>query len=312
MIRQLVAGMPASGKSTYIGALRHILVAKEVETDLELTMLAGDEVHLNKLEDKWLSCEAMERTTTSNEAWVELNVRDRSTGVEGVMIIPDLRGENFERPAATGGCPKDLYDALVASDGMLLFTNVNREDDMLLIDDFGDMPEDNNGEDDAGCAPRDCAVAEAAAAKSKDTLDATSTDGDELADRGETRFKPEDMAEEVKIVEFLQLANRRPLHPKARKLAMIASAWDEVEADEGITPEKWLAEKRPMLAQFLANNPDLWKVRVYGVSAQGGRLPERKAEFEKMLSQSVRARIFGHGAALHDLSAPLRWLMATG
>lgn len=301
MTIQLIVGMPESGKSTYIGALRHILVAKEVETELELTMLADDEVHLNRLEGEWLSCKAMERTKTSNEAWVEFNVRDRSTGVEGRMIIPDLRGENFERPAAVGGCPKDLHQALVSSDGILLFTNANREEDMLLIDDFGDLPEDDDGEDEAADGLGDGAFAE----------EAITTPADEPADRDETKFRPEDMAEEVKIVEFLQMANRRPLYPKSRKLALIASAWDVVEA-EGITPEKWLAQKRPMLDQFLVNNADLWELRVYGVSAQGGRLPERKAEFEKMTNQSERVRIIGHGASLHDLSVPLRWLMATG
>jgi hypothetical protein len=311
MTRQLIIGMPESGKSTYIGALRHILVAKEVDTELELTMLAGEEVHLNKLEDKWLSCEAMERTKTSNEAWVEFNVRDRSTGVEGLIIIPDLRGENFERPAAAGGCPKDLHQALVASDGVLLFTNVNREDDMLLIDDFGDLPEDDEGESLANDGLADGAVAGAVAATPGDEFHDSETNTAKPADRDETKFRPEDMAEEVKIVEFLQMANRRPLYPKSRKLALIASAWDLVEAEEGITPEKWFAQKRPMLAQFLANNVDLWEMRVYGVSAQGGKLPERKAEFESMLHQSKRVRIIGHGAALHDLSAPLRWLMTT-
>lgn len=126
------------------------------------------------------------------------------------------------------------------------------------------------------------------------------------------KFTPEGMAEEVKIVEFLQMANRRPLYPKPRKLALIASAWDVVEMEEGITPERWLAQNRPMLAQFLASNADLWEVRIYGVSAQGGKLPERKAELKGMLNQSERVRIIGHGAALHDLTAPLRWLITTG
>ena len=67
-----------------------------------------------------------------------------------------------------------------------------------------------------------------------------------------------------------------------------------------------------MLNQFVANNDDLWDLRIYGVSAQGGRLPERKAEFEGMMNQSERIQVVGLEAGRHDLTAPLRWLIAGG
>ncbi|WP_257820119.1 hypothetical protein [Burkholderia glumae] len=299
MTRQLIVGMPESGKSTYIGALRHVLVAKQVDTELELMMLAGDEQHLNALEEKWLSCEAMERTKTSNEGWVELNVRDKATEATALMTIPDLRGENFERPAVAGGCPRDLHEALIASDGILLFTNVNHEDDMLLIDDFGDIPDDEDEEEAEDDVEAGAGV----------KLEGNGENGHEHDD-GRGQFRPQDMGEEIKIVEFLQMANRRPLFPKRRKIALVASAWDLIADDDAdMTPEKWLAAKRPMLDQFLAYNADMWELRVYGISAQGGSLPQRRAEFENMLNQSERVRVVGHGAGKHDLTAPLRWLM---
>jgi len=65
-----------------------------------------------------------------------------------------------------------------------------------------------------------------------------------------------------------------------------------------------------MLAQFLAANADLWNARVYGISAQGGKLPDRKRELAKIKQPSERIRVVGHGAGTHDLSAPLQWLMA--
>ena len=298
MTRQLIVGMPESGKSTYIAALRHVLVAKQVDTELELTMLAGDEQHLNALEEKWLSCEAMERTKTSNEGWVELNVRDKVTEATAVMTIPDLRGENFERPAVAGGCPRDLHEALVASDGILLFTNANREDDMLLIDDFGDISDDDDEEEAEGKAEL----------ASSANLEENGEQGDEQDD-DKVRFRPQDMGEEIKIVEFLQMANRRPLFPKRRKICLVVSAWDLIAGNADMTPEKWLAAKRPMLNQFLTYNADMWELRIYGISAQGGTLPQRRAEFEKMLNQSERVHVVGHGAGKHDLTTPLRWLM---
>lgn len=296
-MKQLIVGMPASGKSTYIGALRHILVARQVETDLALDMLADDERHLNTLEDKWLSCEMMDRTNPSDEGWVELKVMDRISGATTVMTMPDLRGENFEQPVVSGRCSRDLYEALASSDGILLFTNVDRADDMLLIDDFSDMTDDEE-------SSADLADARASAGSSDDGA---------VLEEEKGKFRPQDMGEEVKIVEFLQMANRRPLFPKRRKIALLASAWDVVLANETeVTPEAWLANKRPMLNQFLKYNDDLWELRIYGVSAQGGALPARKDEFMQMRNPSERIRVVGHGAGQHDLTAPLRWLMGVG
>lgn len=279
MMHQLIVGMPNSGKSTFIAALRHLFVANEVHTELELTGLADNEAHLNRLEDDWLACKRVSRTKPNTEGWVQFNVRDRQSGVESMLSIPDLRGEAFEQPACSGQCNRELYDALVKTDGILLFTNADREDDMLLISDLMDIlgpPEPDDSYDDS---PK--------------------TDA----------FKPENMPEEVKVVEFLQVANRRPLNPRTRKVAVMISAWDVV-SKTGRTPEDWFLEHRPMLAQFLNSNTGLWDTRIYGISAQGGKLPQMKASLEKVTRPSERIMVVGHGAQQHDLSAPLSWLMS--
>ncbi|WP_219097713.1 hypothetical protein [Pseudomonas sp. UMAB-40] len=279
MMHQLIVGMPNSGKSTFIAALRHLFVANEVHTELELTGLADNEAHLNRLEDDWLACKRVSRTKPNTEGWVQFNVRDRQSGVESMLSIPDLRGEAFEQPACSGQCNRELYDALVKTDGILLFTNADREDDMLLISDLMDIlgpPEPADSSDDSPKADA---------------------------------FKPENMPEEVKVVEFLQVANRRPLNPRTRKVAVMISAWDVVSTT-GRTPEDWFLEHRPMLAQFLNSNTVLWDTRIYGISAQGGKLPQMKASLEKVARPSERIMVVGHGAQQHDLSAPLSWLMS--
>lgn len=279
MMNQLIVGMPNSGKSTFIAALRHVFVANEVQTELELTGLADNEAHLNRLEDDWLACNRVSRTKPTTEGWVQFNVRDRRSGVESMLSIPDLRGEAFEQPACNGQCNKELYDALVDTDGVLLFTNADKEDDMLLIADLMDILGPPEPVEDSDAPPK---------------FDA---------------FKPENMPEEVKIVEFLQVANRRPLSPRVRKIAVMISAWDVV-AKMGRTPDQWFLENRPMLAQFLITNAVLWDSRVYGISAQGGKLPQMKASLEKIVCPSERIMVVGHGAQPHDPSAPLSWLMS--
>lgn len=273
MNRQLIVGMPNSGKSTFIAALRHQLVANEVETSLILNGLAAEEEHLNRLEQEWLNLQPVQRTKPSTEGWVELNIKDRNSGTQSSLLIPDLRGEAFEQPACTGQCPKDLYDELTNSDGLLLFTNADKPDDCLLIDDLHDLlPPGQNPIQS-------------------------------------TPFRAEHMPEEVKVVELLQTINRSPQYSRNRKLAIIVSAWDVVShQSENVVPATWFAINRPMLSQFLATNLDNWTVRVYGVSAQGGRLPEDQDKLANIIP-SERIKVFGYGASLHDLSAPLRWLM---
>jgi hypothetical protein len=117
------------------------------------------------------------------------------------------------------------------------------------------------------------------------------------------------MPEEVKIVEFLQMANRKPLVRKKRKISVLISAWDVVTQKDA-TPADWFRQNRPMLSQFLEANEELWETQIYGVSAQGGKLPEKKAELAKLKHPSKRIRIVGNGALEHDLSAPLQWLIS--
>lgn len=274
MKRQLIIGMPASGKSTYIGALRHLLVSNEVETELELTGLSDDERHLNGLETDWLDCKEVQRTKPSSEGWVELRVRNRKTGASAVLSVPDLRGETFEQLLCLGRCQRLLYDALGQADGLLLFTNADRPDDASLITDLNDLFGDD----------------------------------DDLASLAPTKFNPDDMPEEAKVVEFLQVANRRPLRARSRRIALVISAWDVVS--DGCTPRAWFAEHRPMIDQFLKNNSDLWQLRLYGVSAQGGKLPDDRKKLAKMKKPSERIILVGDDAAAHDLTAPLSWLGA--
>jgi hypothetical protein len=279
MRRQLIVGMPASGKSTFIAALRHLLIADEVATELELTALSDDESHVNALEADWLACREVQRTKTATEGWVEFRVRNRTTGAEAVLSVPDLRGETFEQPLCAGRCNRELYDSLGDADALLLFTNADRPEDAGLISDFNDMLDDVEQPAESKPSPKPMPVP----------------------------FDPMAMPEEAKIVEFLQMANRRPLRPRLRRIGIVISAWDVVSG--GVTPEEWFAEHRPMIDQFFSNNADLWELRLYGVSAIGGKLPRDRKKLDRM-KPSERIILVGEQTAAHDLTSPLSWLGA--
>jgi hypothetical protein len=277
----LLAGMPDSGKSTFIAALRHLLVSNDVGTALKLVRLSDSQVHLNKLEKNWIACEKVERTPAAAGTWLTFHVQDTANGREADLMLPDLSGEAYRQPSSIGKCRKSLYDAMAAIDGIALFTNANRGHDDDLIDDLSEIV-DLLGDDNA----------EAPAPAIKDPAP----------------FDPEDMPEEAQLVELLQCMNRRPLLPRRRRIALIVSAWDVAEAEQ-LAPVEWFTSRRPMLAQFLKFNAQLWDLRVYGVSAQGGDLPRDKDSLQKIRKPSHRIRIVGSEVARHDLSAPLNWLM---
>ena len=304
----MLAGIPSSGKSTFIAALRHVLLSEETSSKLVMSRLADDERHLNVLQDRWLALKTFERTREASEAWATLHVRARADGAEAELVVPDLRGELFERPAATGRCLRSISDVLGKADGMLLFTNAEKPDDEHLISDYGDA--DDDGE--AGPVAR----IEVRAPVPTDVPEAGQSESGGVAKGaglGRLRFQPDRMPEEAKIVELLQFANRRPQRRRRRRLGVIVSAWDAViDGGDERTPEQWFAQQRPMLSQFLRHNADAWESRFYGASAQGGQLPRDAERLQALENASERVIMVGPGVPRHDPTAPVAWLMHGG
>ncbi|QPQ89106.1 hypothetical protein I6H08_38530 (plasmid) [Burkholderia gladioli] len=278
----VIAGMPDSGKSTFLIALRHLLVSHEVHSVLRASRLSDAEKHLNELAEKWLACEQVERTKQTVEEWVSLHVRKEADSTEAEIIVPDFSGEAFRRPAASGNCSSAIARMLSELDGLLLFTNADRSADDVRLEALASLFADPGSGREGG-------------------------DAEGVPASSAAPFDPVNMPEEALLVELLQILNRPPRVPTARMIAVIVSAWDVVE-QAGLTPEQWFEQHRPMLSQFLRNNDDLWSIRIYGVSAQGGKLPDEKKALQAKVP-GERVQIVGHGAQPHDLSAPIDWLM---
>ncbi|MDN7752664.1 TRAFAC clade GTPase domain-containing protein [Burkholderia gladioli] len=321
MTRKLViAGMPESGKSTFLIALRHLLIFHEVQTALIATRLSDFEKHMNELEEKWIACEPVKRTKQAVEEWVSLHVRRREDSTEAEIMVPDFSGEAFRRPAATGNCSSAIAQMLSELDGLLLFTNADRSADDVRLEPLAALLSDN------ATSTVDEAIVDATAVPDRRAENGRTEraepqtmaqqggpdNGQVAADQADPYnpipFDPMNMPEEALLVELLQILNRRPRPPKERAIAVIVSAWDVVET-AALSPEQWLEQNRPMLWQYLLNNDDQWKLRVYGVSAQGGKLPEEKTALQAK-TPGQRVQVIGHDAQPHDLTAPIDWLMA--
>ena len=294
MTTVVLAGTPKSGKSTFVAALSHLLNSGELPTTLSLTRLSADEHHLSWLQERWLDAELVDRTKKQTESWVTFHIEDVGSEqpAQGDLLVPDLRGELFTQPATMGVCDRALLGALQASTAILLFTSAEAPTDNVTIGEINEiMAATGHEEPEQPEEPEEPKEAKEA----KDS---------------QSNFVPDNMPEQVKLVELLQAINRQHRQASRRRLAVIVSAWDIVqEVTPDTTAEQWMQQNRPMLDQFLKSNGDLWDVSVFGVSAQGGVLPRDAEKFKKLAKQSSRIVVSTQGHTSHDLTSIIAWAM---
>ena len=114
---------------------------------------------------------------------------------------------------------------------------------------------------------------------------------------------------QVALVELLQFLTQDLGVAIPTKVAVIISAWDTVTKNEEISPQSWLAKYLPLLAQFLDANSDSFEREVFGISAQGGVLPDDKEQLMKCVTASERIRVSFRGQKSNDITLPIRWAM---
>ncbi len=136
------------------------------------------------------------------------------------------------------------------------------------------------------------------------------------ADTPTTPWSPELIPTQTQLVDLLQCICDLRSHRETR-LAIMVSAWDRA-ASIYADPSLWMSDHLPLLTQYLVANSLVWPNKAFGISAQGGPLPQDEA---RLLAMSPDERPFiVEGAAStssadvalspHDLGAPVRWLVA--
>ncbi len=122
---------------------------------------------------------------------------------------------------------------------------------------------------------------------------------------------------QVRVVDLLQMLMSAELNIGPRRLAVLISAWDKVEA-EGMAPSEVLDKKLPLLSQYLNNGRDPWTWGVWGISAQGGVYedPDKDEHFEEterlrdLGRPSDRIKIVDGDAVTSDITQPMKWLIS--
>jgi len=279
----VIIGLPASGKTTFLAALWHLVTARDVETTLRFGGLrAGDASHLNAIAARWRDAKVQDRTAVSGNRLVSMNLLN-SDGVPVRVTFPDVPGEAYRRMWEDRDCQVEIAEVLQAG-GVLLFIHADTIQTPKWI------------------------VDEVALSKRL---------GLEVPDGEVVPWHPRLSPTQVQIVDLLQLLRTPPLDVGPRRLAVMLSAWDKADG-EGLSPAAYLEAKLPLLAQYLGRRADLWTSRVYGLSAQGGdydpveehadRLPAAE-DLRNLDRASMRIRLVGIDSKTHDLTEPLAWLM---
>ena len=278
----VVMGLPASGKTTYLAALWHLVTSGEVETTLRFGGLsAGKSEHLNAIAERWRDAMVQERTLLGGNRVVSMNLVD-AAGQSVRVTFPDLPGEAYQRMWEDRDCEAGVANVLRNGD-VLLFVHADTIRAPFWV------------------------VRETVLSRAM---------GLEGAEGEPREWKPSFAPTQVQLVDFLQLLRTDPLDVGPRRVAVMLSAWDRAR-EERLKPAAYLEAKLPLLDQYLRGGADGWICRVYGVSAQGGEYDragegdgEEEAEQLRLLDQpSTRIEVVGVGGGGHDLTEPLRWLM---
>lgn len=281
-----IMGLPASGKTTFLAALWHLIEAGETECRLSLDGYRGDLKYLNQISEAWRTFQKVPRTSHTGDVDVTIHLLDRETGAKGTAFFPDLAGEIFDQQVEERRCKPKFIEELAVDDGVLFFINADVKGQTLSITELNAaLPADGDAEieDEGG---------------NQTTVDFT------------REWEPKQLPAQVRVVQLLSDLIRPPFTARIRRLAIMISAWD-LTRDTSLTPCQWLAAYMPLVDQFLRSNGEYFIYKIYGVSAQGVDLENTTGVDEaSRLTPSMRIQIVGPEEQGNDLTVPLVWLMS--
>lgn len=297
MGRQLLVGLPSTGKTTFVAALWHVIESGEVQTSLDLSRPDENLKYLNEIRDQWLGAEELERTKGSKPNRVHFEAVDKDSGATTTIDLPDIAGETYKSHVTDRRWGRAFAKATKDATGVLIFIHPEEVREPNMIQETYD--EDFGGPSSPGSTP--------------------ASTGDELREGGEpqsddVQWDMEEAPTHVQMVELLQFLDNQLECVRPFPVCVVISAWDLVESatlpgKNAPKPVDWLEENLPLLHQYLRANPERFTTRVYGVSALGGSLENDRDTLRSKLNQSERVKVRRGDKETHDITAPLKWSM---
>lgn len=292
-----IVGLPGSGKTTFLAALWELVGERRVAKALSFASIGDNDLsYLRKIVTVWRRATEQARTRITGLSSVRMNLKDEADNVVQVAM-PDAPGEDFRAMWEDRELGRVLGESLAGGNIMLLV----------------------NG--DKVRAPAWVTEREA------QRRTTTKQGGKTLPKDWHPSLAPT----QVQLVDLLQMISHSPVGSAGRKVAVMISAWDKAEG-ERLTPDVFLKNKLPLLAQYLESGRDGWTSRVYGVSAQGGeydpnqdnaervegdaaarrKRPVKSGDADRLREVDIpanRIRVVDGDKESNDLTEPLQWLM---
>ena len=227
----VMAGMPQTGKSTFLGALYHVL---ETGTDqpVSLDVLPKSRQHLEGLRERWLRVEKEGRTLRDITSMNELCLRFRVSGSSLLLRWPDLSGEYFDDMVRKRIMEKDVASILEYATAILIFVHPDTVTPQPRIHEIERLANAvASGTEDKDEGPQDLQPVQL----QQKEWDAMMVPG------------------QVLVVDLVQLLLTNLIGSSIRKLSVIVSAWDVVSAHFA-SPKAYVESQLPLLEQFLNAN----------------------------------------------------------
>lgn len=276
----MIAGLPGSGKSTYIGALWYCLMHPEKVGNIKLVAdkmnLADDLTVLNRLSEAYKNMKLIDRNYSNQNETVLINLKEAGSDKKIQVEIPDFLGENFR-------------DLIVFKESELVSKWLKDTDTLVYFMNEVIPPEfedDHGPEDDEEPLPV------------KDIAPFTITDVSAVA---------------MNIMVLKSLLSKK----KFRKVVIVLSWWDKNTANGTIpkNPKDYLRDESPALYNFIEYyipNAD-----IIGLSSQGLVYPKENEESYEATKREIKAKtregkrsfVEFEDDIIHDLSLPLYLLI---
>lgn len=280
----LFAGLPLSGKTTFIAALwYYAFKSTSDKKSISINFVNGENEYMNEICNEWISYSRVSRTKINNIGnTVIMNIRSNETGEEALLEIPDFGGEIFTMHFDSREWSIEFDKLLNEINGVILFINpceVNNHPKLLIYENeilryFGEE---------------------------------SFTDSTDKVEWSKN-FVPH----QVKLVETLQFIEYYKLKNKSLKLSIVISAWDLVAKEYGSSyaPATWVGTNLPLLFQYLNCNEDIYKVKYFGVSAQGGDYEVSK-DLNELTTKEPEHRILvkEDDNVSNDIGRPILWVL---
>lgn len=291
-VKLVVMGLPRAGKTTFLAALWHLLLSNEVKDSLFLAELQPSREHLNAIATLWRQWKPLPRTTLPKERVVTINLQIPSHSEIYELAVPDASGEAFRRIFETRRCSNDFHVLASEAEAVILFVHPAQAIPPKQID----MGIDKLSELLDGPSVN----AETNATGTPEGADFVGPTG------GPLKWSPRYAAYQAKLVDLLQIS-RRIRGDATLRLAVVISAWDLCDV-ENLSPADWIAQRLPLLHQYLMANVDVCPYDIYGISAQGAEL-KNPGTLVDAIRSSDRIKVDWNGAVSCDLSLPIRRLL---